>query len=104
MAYVNKTAYRQAARAASVDPVFDLIAQELAGRVRAEALRHKKSGRLASSVLVRRGRIDRVVEITDPEAWHIEFGHASAGKHGSPGRWVKGLHILSSQAKAMGGS
>lgn len=98
---VNKTAYRVAAKVAGQDPEMDRVAARVAAVASAEALRHKRSGELAGSIRVRRGRVDRVITIDDPEALHIEYGHLASGR-GRGARWVPGLHILSKAVKRVG--
>lgn len=80
---VNKTAYRVAAKVAGQDPEMDRVAARVAAVASAEALRHKRSGELAGSIRVRRGRVDRVITIDDPEALHIEYGHLAGGAVGA---------------------
>lgn len=105
MALVYKKAYKIAALAASDSPLLAATARKVQAAAKAEALAHKRSGELAGSIKVAKGRIDHVVYSDDPKALHVEYGHlAKPGrKKAGIAKWVPGLHIMGRAARKVGG-
>jgi len=105
MAQVFKGAGTEAARVAGNDPEMDRVADRMADLIRATAAPHRDTGAFGESVEVhnvrgKRGVRDRLVTVSDPDAEHIEYGHATTGPDGE-GAWVPGLHIVGRAYQAM---
>jgi hypothetical protein len=100
---VYASAGTTAAKVAGEHPEMDAVADRMAAAIVTTAAPHTRTGGFVGSVSVRRvrgkrGVTDRLVEVTDPAAEHIEFGHATRDAvDGDAGdlRWIPGLHIVS---------
>lgn len=94
MASVRKGLDRRLARLPQVQAELDRVAGEVLDAAKTRANAHRDTGKLAESLEVKRGRVDRRVESDDPNILSIEYGHTDqkTGKH------VAGLHILSAAA------
>jgi uncharacterized protein DUF5403 len=94
MASVRQGLDKRLARLPQVLAELDQVAAEVLDTAKARAIAHRDTGRLANSLKVKRGRVDRRVESDDPNILSIEYGHTDpkTGKH------VAGLHILSGAA------
>lgn len=76
-------------------------AAKIEATARALAAAHHETGMLESSITTRHipgNRSDLEVVATDPDIWHIEFGHEAPD-----GSWVSGLHIMRDAALLNGG-
>jgi len=94
MATVRRGLERRVARLPQVQAELDWVADEVLDAAKTRAIAHRDTGRLASSLKVKRGRVDRRVESDDPNILSIEYGHTDA----RTGKQVDGLHILSGAA------
>ena len=100
MATVFPNAVKLAALAASETAEFRAHAQRVEGVVRAEAARFRDTDEFASSITMRKGRIDYVISTTHPAAWSIEFGHMAGHRRlGSKRKHVPGLFIFTNAAR-----
>jgi len=91
MASVRRGLDRRVARLPQVQAELDRVAGEVLDAVKVRANVHRDTGRLANSLKVERGRVDRRVESDDPNILSIEYGHTDP----RTGHHVAGLHILS---------
>jgi len=77
-------------------------ATEVRGKAEAKLARHRDTGR--AKVTLTRGQVDSFVNLDDPAALSIEFGHAQEiewqenGDSSIEVRWVDGLHIITGAA------
>ncbi len=102
MASVAKSAQITMAQMAGRSSEMDRIAGQLATAWRASAVRHSKTGRLESSIGIRKtgaGK-DRLVYSSDPIVVPLELGHylvhrVKSGRRVTTStlRWVPGLHL-----------
>lgn len=108
MGQVYPNAGYAAARIAGEDPAFDALAARVKLTILAVAAPHTKTGHYDSSVRIRsekqKGVRHRVVEVTDPEALKIEYGHWWITPLGVKVKWVKGIRIVNRAYDLLKGS
>lgn len=81
----------------TVQAALAALASQIAGRARANLASHRQTG--AAHITVTHGRVDSYVNLVDPAAVSIEFGHFVGGKYaGDTPKYVPGLYILSRAA------
>lgn len=95
MASIVKGIEKKAARIAGTRPEFAAEVRQVEALVKAEAARHSHSGTFASSIQVKRGRVDSHIISSDPRAWNKEFGHLTPGGK----KWVPGIFAFTNAAK-----
>lgn len=102
--YDNKAVRKLIAEEASKQPEFKAAAARVAAEVAAQLAKHVRTGKLASSVRVFKGRTDYHVEVNSVSySWHTEFGHFQ-GRSGRAGRkWVRGINAFRSVVARHGG-
>ncbi|WP_231951406.1 DUF5403 family protein [Nocardia terpenica] len=87
-----------------VDGVKDAIgdeAKEIGSRAEARLAGHRRSGR--AQVTVTNGDVDSFVNLEDPAALSIEFGHMVKGKYETEEpKYVPGLYIITGAAGLAG--
>ncbi len=106
MASVNITASIVAAQLAGESAEMDAVAEDLAARAKAEAMKHHDSAFATSIRVVRtpgkRGVTDRLVVATDPLAVPKELGHIIRNQpDGRVLGYVKGMHYMGKAAASM---
>ncbi len=99
MGQVYRNAGIEAARIAGNSPQMDATAQRTRGAILGVLASHNKTGHYASGVHTsnvrgRNGVRDRLVEVTDPNALSIEYGHWWITPLGIKVKWIKGLRIV----------
>lgn len=102
---VFATAGIEAARIAGRSSEMDRVAAAMHTAFIAAAAPHTRTGNLVSSGRVRtvrgkRGVMDRLFEVTDPDAEHIEWGHVAGDGEGGL-RWVPGLGIVAAAYRSV---
>ena len=76
-------------------------AEIIAGRAEGRLAQHRKTGQ--AQINVTQGDTDSFVNLDDPNAMSIEFGHWVKGKYEtSAPRFVPGLYIISEAAGLLG--
>lgn len=83
-----------AAKKVAASGAIDMYAAKVKAVVLAQIAPHTYSTQLAASTHIRRGKIDRFVETSDPTAWHKEFGHQAPN-----GAWVHGIFAFTNAAR-----
>lgn len=95
----------EAAKVAGLDPEMDAVAARMAAAIRLVAARHRRTGSYDASVRVvlargKRGVKDRLVEVTDPAAEHIEYGHMAERADGAA-VYIHGTRIVTRAFEAI---
>lgn len=98
MGQVYKSAGYDAAKIGGTDPAFDVLGLKTKATILGVAAPHTKTGRYNSSVRIRkfrhRGVPQQMVEVTDPNAMQIEYGHWWVTPEGRRIKWIKGLRLV----------